>query len=117
TVLSTSNPSKPNTLVPVFYSYKTKIQDLSLEGVITLNNIRFHKAKTGFNVYMFGGVGATTYNGMVNALDANGAPYVTLFNTVAAGSTSYKNRKSVNDALKSGMDDSYETKAESQGDR
>ena len=29
----------------VYYNYKTKAQDLSLQGVVTLNNIRFHKAK------------------------------------------------------------------------
>lgn len=29
----------------VFYNYRAKVQDLALEGLITLNNIRFHKAK------------------------------------------------------------------------
>src|SRR5688572_11575763 len=28
---------------PVYLNYKTKVQDLSLQGVFTLNNIRFHK--------------------------------------------------------------------------
>ena len=28
---------------PVFYNYKAKVQDLSLEGIVTFNNIRFHK--------------------------------------------------------------------------
>jgi hypothetical protein len=46
----------------IYYNYKTKVQDLSLEGVITLNNIRFHKSKTGFNVYGFAGVGGTVYD-------------------------------------------------------
>ncbi len=46
----------------VFYNYKTKVQDLSLQGVVTLNNIRFHKAKTGFNFYGFGGFGGTVYD-------------------------------------------------------
>src|SRR5882762_5141528 len=31
-----------------FYNYKTTIHELSLQGVVTLNNIRFHKAKSGF---------------------------------------------------------------------
>lgn len=97
----------------VYYNYKTKIQDLSLQGVVTLNNIRFHKAKTGFNFYAFAGVGGMTYDARVNALDANGAKYN--FNNIAQAS--YKDRKTTIDALKSLMDDSYETKAESQGDR
>jgi hypothetical protein len=116
-VLGTTNPSKPSTLVPVFYNYKTKVNELSLQGVVTLNNIRFHKAKTGFNFYAFAGVGGMTYNAMVNALDANGAPYVTTFNTAASKDFSYKNRKEIIDYLKDNMDDSYESKAESQGNR
>src|SRR5687768_9921894 len=27
----------------VFYNYKARVQDLSLQGIFTLNNIRFHK--------------------------------------------------------------------------
>ncbi|HYC28580.1 MAG TPA: OmpA family protein, partial [Chitinophagaceae bacterium] len=73
----------------------------------------FHKAKTGFNFYAFAGVGAMTYDARVNALDANGAKYN--FNSIAQAS--YKDRKTVLDALESMMDDSYETRAENQGDR
>ena len=36
---------------------KQKFRICRSQGVITLNNIRFHKAKTGFNFYGFGGVG------------------------------------------------------------
>src|SRR5689334_20440773 len=32
----------------IFENYKTNVQDLSLEGIITLNNVRFHKAQSGF---------------------------------------------------------------------
>jgi hypothetical protein len=46
----------------VFYNYKTNVYDLSILGVITLNNIRFHKARTGFNIYGFAGAGAMIYN-------------------------------------------------------
>src|SRR5882724_8195678 len=46
----------------VYYNYKTKVQDLSLQGVVTMNNIRFHKAKTGFNFYGFAGIGGTVYD-------------------------------------------------------
>jgi hypothetical protein len=45
----------------VFYNYKTSVNDLSFQGLISRNNIRFHKAKTGFNIYFFGGIGATLY--------------------------------------------------------
>ena len=97
----------------VFYNYKTNIQDLSLQGVVTLNNIRFHKAKTGFNFYAFAGIGGTIYDTRVNALDGNGDKYD--FSSIP--SAPYKDRRETLDALKDLMDDSYETPAENQGDR
>jgi outer membrane protein OmpA-like peptidoglycan-associated protein len=100
-------------LETVYYNYKTKIQDLGLQGVVTLNNIRFHKAKTGFNFYGFGGIGATVYDTKVNALNDNGAKYN--FGSINGGT--YKNRKQTKDALKNLLDESYETPAENQGDR
>ena len=99
----------------VYYNYKAKVQDLGLQGIVTLNNIRFHKKKTGIIIYGGGGIGATLYNTSVNALDASGNPYRTLFNGIT--NTTYKNRKDVLDALKVGMDKTYETPAENQGDR
>jgi outer membrane protein OmpA-like peptidoglycan-associated protein len=98
---------------PIYYNYKTKIQDLSLQGIVTLNNIRFHKAKTGFNFYGFAGVGASVYDTKVNALNENGARYD--FSGIQGGV--YKNRKDTKKALKELMDDSYESDAENQGER
>jgi hypothetical protein len=78
----------------VFYNYKTKAQDLSLEGVFTLNNIRFHKSKTGFNLYGFAGIGATIFDVKVNALNENGQPYTNEFNSIAGSSNfEYKDRR------------------------
>ena len=100
----------------VFYNYKTKAHDLSLEGVFTLNNIRFHKAKTGLNLYGFAGIGATIFDVKVNARNENGGTYATLFNSIAnSSSIVYKNRKDIRDALKDGMDDTYETPGETEG--
>ena len=101
----------------VFYNYKAKVQDLSLQGIFTLNNIRFHKQKTGFLIYLGGGLGATAYNTKVNALDASGQPYTALFTSIAPSTQTYKNRKNILDKLKAGMDDTYETPAQSHGDR
>ncbi len=53
----------------VYYNYKTKTQDLSLQGVFTLNNIRFHTSKTGINLYGFAGIGGTVYDTKINALN------------------------------------------------
>ena len=102
-----------NNYESVYYNYKTKAHDLSLEGVVTLNNIRFHKAKTGFNFYGFAGFGGTVYETKVNALNGT-----TKYNYTSITTNSvYKNRKDTYKALKALQDDTYETPAENQGAR
>lgn len=99
----------------VYYNYKSKVQDLGLQGIVTLNNIRFHKQKTGVVIYGGGGIGASLYHTMVNALDGNGNTYASLFNSTASGT--HSNRKDVLKALRNGMDKTYETEAENHGAR
>ena len=95
----------------VYYNYKTNIQDLSLEGLITLNNIRFHKAKTGFNIYGIVGIGGMIYDAKVNAL--NGSTRYD-FSDITSGGI-YEDRKDTRDAIKDKLDDSYESPAENHG--
>ncbi len=102
-------------LEQVYYNYKTKAHDLSLQGLVTINNIRFHKAKTGFNIYGFAGVGATIYDTKVNALNASNTKYN--YASIVTTSGVYKNRKDTYKQLKAGMDKTYETDAENQGSR
>ncbi|HEV8508227.1 MAG TPA: OmpA family protein [Chitinophagaceae bacterium] len=93
----------------IYYNYKTNIQDLGLHGVVTLNNIRFHKSKTGVNFYAFGGIAGVTYAAKYNALNSNGQPYD--FSGVPAAT--YSNKKDAIKYLKDNvLDDSYETQAE-----
>ncbi|TAH02655.1 MAG: hypothetical protein EAZ16_09255 [Sphingobacteriales bacterium] len=96
----------------IFYNYKTVINDVSLQGMVTLNNLRFHKSKTGINFYGFAGVGASVYETNVNALNG-GARYN--FNSIANGT--HADRKDKKNELNDLLDDSYETPAENQGDR
>ena len=101
---------------PIFYNYKTHLQDLSLQGLFTLNNIRFHKQKSSVAIYLGGGIGGTWYNVKVNSLDASGKPYTALFSSIAnGGDITYANRKTILKNLKDGMDNSYETPGESEG--
>jgi outer membrane protein OmpA-like peptidoglycan-associated protein len=97
----------------VYYNYKTNIQDLSLEGIFSLNNVRFHKSKVGVNFYGFVGVGASVYDAKVNALNGT-TPYT--FASANAIQKTWANRKAIKDALKAEMDDTYETPAETHGD-
>lgn len=103
----------------VYYNYQTRMQDLSLQGIVTLNNIRFHKAKTGIIIYGGGGIGVSVFKTMVNALDANGNNYAPLFNTVFAkyGGGTHKQRKDILKDLKAGMDKTYETQGDAEGSR
>lgn len=95
----------------IYTNYKTRVQDLSLQGVITLNNIRFHKAKTGMNFYLFGGIGGLIYDAKINAAnDETGTIYSAEFASIAGNV--YSNRKDTKKALKDVLDDSYETRAE-----
>ncbi len=108
-LMSIYNPSlNPANQQIIFYNYKTTISDLSLHGIVTLNNIRFHKAKTGINLYGFGGIGGMIYDAKYDALDRNGRPY-NYSNIVSAN---YKTRKATLKALKAMLDGNYETTAE-----
>ncbi|MEO6288937.1 MAG: OmpA family protein [Ginsengibacter sp.] len=92
---------------PVYYNYRAHVQDISLQGIFTLNNIRFHKQKTGMVMYGGVGIGGTIYDTKVNALNGS-APY----NFRSITSAGYENRKDIRDKLKSLFDDSYETDAQ-----
>jgi len=99
----------------IYYNYKTVTNDLSLEGVFSLNNVRFHKSQTGVNFYALVGIGGLVYDSKVNAM--NGATRYN-FTTINGGQQgTYKTRGDVKDDLKTMMDDSYETDAQSHGDR
>lgn len=106
----------------IFYNYKSRVQDLSLEGLVTLNNVRFHKQKTGITLYGGAGLGATWFNTKVNALDANGDTYadgvfadlIEKYGGGANGGFSRDNRKDILKTLKAGLDNTYESEGESE---
>src|ERR1022692_961794 len=108
------NPYQPG-VDHIFYNYRSTINELTLQGLITLNNVRFHRAKTGFNVYGFGGIGLSRYNTFINTQDANGsyeAAFNNLYNQIGAGNFTYSNRKNIKKQLKSIMDGKFDTQAQ-----
>jgi len=98
-----------------FYNYKTHQHELTLQGVVTLNNLRFHKAKTGFIFYGLAGFGGMIYDPMIDALKDGTTKYN--FASVVGPNNTYKNRKETYKLLKNMMDGTYETPAENQGER
>ncbi|MBI3718827.1 MAG: hypothetical protein HY252_09560 [Sphingobacteriales bacterium] len=99
----------------IFYNYRTTINEAALEGVFTLNNIRFHKNKTGLVIYGLAGIVGMTFDTKVDALDGNGNPYD--YSSILGNANIYKKRKEVRKALKKLQDGKYETRAESEGNR
>lgn len=59
----------------MFKNYKIQVHELSLQGVVTLGNVRFHRERNKLNVYTFFGVGGLFYNTKMDVLDANGNMY------------------------------------------
>ncbi len=114
-----SNPQiskyyNPNSHLPVFYNYKSTIQSLSIQGLATLNNINFHRAKSNLAIYALAGFGIMTYSTAYNLLDANGNPYdfTQITNQFGGSGFTYSNRKAIKTALKNMMDGSFETLAQ-----
>lgn len=99
----------------VFYNYKTNVQDLGLQGIVTLNNVRFHKRKTSAVIYGIAGIGASVYETKVDALNASGAKYNFNASNFTGGTNS--NRKTILNDLKDLLDGEYETLAENHGPR
>ncbi len=113
TIVSSKTGLASTPLEHIFYNYKARVQDLSLQGVFTLNNVRFHKSKTGMNLYGFAGVGGTIYETRVNALNGNQK-----YNFMTFTSAAYKDRRAFLKNMRNNvLDDDFETLAENQGDR
>lgn len=82
----------------IFYNYRSTVHELSLQGVFTFNNINFHKAKTGFNWYLFGGIGAMTYSTLYKADASYIAGYRNVIDTYPVENHSEK--KNIRNMLK-----------------
>jgi outer membrane protein OmpA-like peptidoglycan-associated protein len=113
-------PDYVNTLGYVYHNYKTNIMELSLNGIVTLNNIKFHKRRNKVELYGLFGAGGMIYSTYYNALGAGDTQYN--YNTIdllvedRSDLFSIGGRKDVIKQLKDLMDDTYETPAESHAD-
>jgi len=95
---------------PIFYNFRSTVHELTLQGLFSLNNINFHRAKTGWNAYLFGGVGAITYSTFYKAQASYAAGYA---NVIAQfPQDDYKHRKDIKKALKDVITGGWNTMAE-----
>jgi len=91
----------------VYYNYKTTMNELSLQAVFALNNLKFHSARNKVSYYAIAGLGGLSYKSMVDAKNAANVAYD--FTGVANGlsGSTYDNRKAINDKLKALYDGTY----------
>lgn len=96
----------------IHYNYRMEAHQLNLDFIFNTNNITWHKARTGLSFYGFIGLGAFAYNTRVNTLNASGNAYD--FDAIVGRDIEqvHKNRREIKRRLQDGMDNSYETEAE-----
>lgn len=93
----------------VIYNYKTNVYDFSLQGVLNIGNIRFHRDHTKLNLYGFAGLGGMIYDAKIDALNASGQPYD--FNSLPNGGDRSERRERIK-AVKDLLDGKYESEPE-----
>ncbi|HRO42695.1 MAG TPA: hypothetical protein PL009_07655 [Flavipsychrobacter sp.] len=105
-------PYQANTLQYVFGNYRTTINEVTLQLVGSINNIRFHKGKNTGSLYGFLGGGLMAFDPRVNALKGDVAYDFTQspnHPAQANASSLYKDRKPHMDWYKNELDESWES--------
>ena len=110
---------------PVFYNYKTNVDELSFQLVAALNNIKFHKSRNKASLYALAGIGGTLYDVWVDAAKGSKnydfSPIINKdYNPEQPSKTwknSYRARKEKNNDLKALFDGTYESEAERHDNR
>jgi outer membrane protein OmpA-like peptidoglycan-associated protein len=100
----------------VYHNYKTQINDLSVQAVLTLNNIKYHKDRNRVGLNVIAGFGLANYATFIDQLDADGNLY-DYSAARALGGGEFEDRGAVLDALAEIYDGEYETAAEGQSAR
>jgi outer membrane protein OmpA-like peptidoglycan-associated protein len=100
----------------IWYNYRSTVHELTLQTLFSFNNINFHRAKTGWNYYIFFGGGAMTYSTFYKTLNGSGTPYD--YSSVVAqyGPTfPYSSHKDIRNAVKDIISGSWSTMAQRPG--
>jgi outer membrane protein OmpA-like peptidoglycan-associated protein len=107
-IVSSTTGLPANSFDRVYYNYQTKVSEATVQALLTLNNIQFHKTNTSLNIYGIAGIGAAIYETRVNALNGNNK-----YNFNALVDPAYSDRRDFIKNLKNNvLDGSFETPAE-----
>ena len=99
---------------PWFPSYRTTYYYGTVEGVLNIGNILFHKDRNKWDWYTFLGIGLDHNTTELDLKDANGNYYTDLYNASGYSLDKFNTRKGrseIKDALKNIYDGTYETEA------
>ncbi len=95
----------------VFHNYKTQIRELTLSGIVNLNNIKFHKRNNKLSLHGIFGIGGLWYNTKMDQLDGDGNEY-DYSRAIANGYDEDEDRPDMKDILNDIWDGEYESQAE-----
>lgn len=93
----------------VYQNFKTNTAELSLEGLITLNQLR---ERTRVHVGLFGGIGLDWFKTQTDQADANGNEYFTAYANVNES----RSNSVIRNELERILDGNYETTADGNND-
>jgi OOP family OmpA-OmpF porin len=116
-------------VTPVYYNYKTNIDELSFQMVAALNNVKFHKTRNKASIYALVGMGGMLYDTWIDAIKGSGSnaslyPFTNITDEDytnklpnSGWSNEYRTRKAKNTDLKKMFDGTYESAAERHDNR
>ncbi len=93
-----------------FPAYKTNYGYLSLQGILNIGNILFHKENNKWNIYTGLGIGLSNFNTKLNLLDDNNQPYTGL-GALQGNFDTKSGRKDIKKNIDARYDDTYETES------
>ncbi len=99
---------------PWFANYRLRMYSLSLQGILNVGNILFHKPTNKWNWYMVIGLSGYSHQTDLNLRDENGNMYTNLIALSNYDNLDFNTRSGRNEIkknLNNIYDDSYETKA------
>jgi outer membrane protein OmpA-like peptidoglycan-associated protein len=97
----------------IFYNYRSTVHELSLQGMFSIRNINFHRAKINWNIYLFGGPALLTYGTLYKQDDSYIQGYRNVISEFPV--ESYSHKSDIRKALKGVLSGNWNHIAERPG--
>ncbi|MEP7195783.1 MAG: OmpA family protein [Saprospiraceae bacterium] len=96
-----------------FANYKTTLYSLSVQGILNIGNILFHKPSNKWNWYLVIGLSGYSHTTMLNLRDANNNVYNNLISQTNYNNLNFNTRKGRQE-IKKNLDDIYDNTYETE---